>query len=609
MSGYRAPVAEMRFTMDTVGHLGDIAAIPANKNCTEDLVVDILRGAARFGHEVLVPLNAPGDRQGCRLENGVVRTPAGCAEAYARFVADGWNGVSLDPDHGGQGLPAIVGTAVQEIWHGSNMAFALCTLLNQYAAGLVSAFATPGLKRRFLPKLVSGEWNGTMDLTEPQAGSDLGRIQMRAKPEGDHYRLFGQKIFITFGDHDWTPNVVHLVLARLEGAPQGVKGLSVFLVPKVMVGGDGSLGPRNDVRCISLERKLGIHASPTCVMSYGDDGGAVGYLVGEANQGIQCMFHMMNGARLGVGLEGVGVAEAATQKARAFARERRQGRSDGDPGRHGPIPIAEHPDVRRMLLSMQARTEAARALAYYAAAQVDLSRRQPSAAARNAARSRLDLVTPLVKACCTEAGIAVADTGIQVHGGVGYVEETGATQFLRDVRITAIYEGTNGIQARDLAMRKVLADGGAAMESLIADMRETLAALPGASHEDLSPIRVSLNAAVGALTAGTAWILESSQRDIRIGLAAATPYLRLAGTAVSGWLMARQALAASQRLAEARANHEFLASRVALARFYAATDLAAVEAHCHAMTAGAPATLNPSFDGAVDGRPEPCHGR
>ncbi len=596
MTAYRAPVAAMRFTMETVGALGDIAALPSNESCTNDLVGDILHGAAQFGHDVLVPLNAPGDREGCRLENGVVRTPAGCAEAYARFVADGWNGLSLDPEHGGQGLPVLVGTAVQEIWHGSNMAFALCTLLNQYAAGLVSAFASSDLKRRFLPKLISGEWNGTMNLTEPQAGSDLGSIRTRARPQGDHYGLFGQKIFITFGDHDWTANVVHLVLARIEGAPQGIKGLSVFLVPKVMVAADGSLGARNDVRCLSLERKLGIHASPTCVMSYGDDGGAVGYLVGEVNQGIQCMFHMMNGARLGVGQEGVGVAEAATQMARAFARERRQGRPDGNPGNQGPIPIEEHPDVRRMLLSMRARTDAARALAYYAAAQVDLSRLHPSPAARDAARSRLDLMTPLVKACCTEAGTAVADTGIQVHGGAGYVEDTGAAQFLRDVRIAAIYEGTNGIQARDLALRKVLADGGGAMESFIADMRVTVATLQDSRHEDLSTIRTSLGTAVEVLAAGTAWLLDSSRRDIRIGLAAATPYLHLAGATASGCLMARQALAAAGRLEEEGEDRGFLASRISSARFYAATDLAAAAAHCHAMTAGAPATLACSLD-------------
>src|SRR5579862_4905960 len=455
---YAAPLDDMRFVIDTV------AALDAG---TAEVADAVLAEAAKFAAAELDPLNRPADRIGSVLENGVVRTPPGFREAYRRYIEAGWMGLHCDPEHGGQGLPLSLAAAVVEMWNSACMGWALCPLLNFGAIELLQAHGTAAQKRLYLDKMVAGEWTGTMNLTEPQAGSDLGALRARAVPVhderwGDHYRISGQKIFITYGDHDLTDNIIHMVLARTPGAPPGSRGISLFLVPKFLPGGDGKPGERNDLRPLRLEEKLGIHASPTCVMSYGDAGGAVGWRIGEENRGLECMFTMMNSERLLVGVQGVAIAERAYQQAREYARSRVQGHPVGQPRDGGALPIIHHPDVRRMLMWMRAATEAMRALAYVAAAAIDTSRREPDPQARFHAERRADLLIPIVKAWCTDMGVEVASLGIQVHGGMGYIEETGAAQYYRDARIAPIYEGTNGIQANDLVGRKLARDKGEA---------------------------------------------------------------------------------------------------------------------------------------------------
>src|SRR5882762_5418977 len=509
---YAAPLADMRFVLEEVAALDQLATLPGYAAASPDLVDAILDEAAKLAGNELAPLNQPADRAGSVLENGVVRTPPGFREAYARYVEGGWNGLAFDPEYGGQGLPLALAIPVAEMWNSACMSFALCPLLTVGAVELLQAHGSNEQKRRYLGKLVSGEWTGTMNLTEPQAGSDLGALRSRAVPAhdprwGEHYRITGQKIFITYGDHDLVPNIVHMVLARTPEAPPGYRGISLFLVPKFLPDGGGGVGSRNDIRTLSLEHKLGIHASPTCVLAYGEDEGAIGWRIGEENRGREYMFTMMNGARLNVGLQGVAIAERAYQQARDFARIRVQGRPLGATANAEPLPIIHHPDVRRMLLWMRTATEAMRALAYYTAGMIDQGRRHPEPAARRAAGRRADLLIPVVKAWCTDLGVAVASTGIQVHGGMGYVEETGAAQHLRDARIAPIYEGTNGIQANDLVGRKLMRDKGAAARALIAEMRETDAALGARAGEDSSAICGQLSPAVDALEAATAWIV------------------------------------------------------------------------------------------------------
>ncbi|MBI3454119.1 MAG: acyl-CoA dehydrogenase, partial [Rhodospirillales bacterium] len=454
MSTYTAPLNELGFVLEEIAGLPRIAALPGYDHATSDLVGQVLEEAGKVASEVLAPLNTVGDRTGSVLENGVVRTPPGFKEAYRQHVDGGWNSVPFDAEHGGQGLPWVVATAIQEMWTSANFAFNLCPLLNLGAVELLQAHGSAEQKRLFLPKMVSGEWTGTMNLTEPQAGSDVGALRTRAERADGHYKIIGQKIFITYGEHDFTDNIIHLVLARTPGAPAGSKGISLFVVPKFQVGPDGQMGPRNDLRCVSLEHKLGINASPTCVMAYGDNGGATGYLIGEENRGLEYMFTMMNSARLNVGLQGVSIAERAYQQARDFAHTRMQGYDMAKRG-DGPVPIIRHPDVRRMLLVMRANTEATRALAYAAYAALDHADRHPDAAERQRWQARVDLLTPVVKAWSTDTGVEVASLGIQIHGGMGFIEETGAAQHLRDARIAPIYEGTNGIQANDLVFRKL----------------------------------------------------------------------------------------------------------------------------------------------------------
>jgi len=557
MTAYRAPIEEMLFVMNEIGELDGIAALPGYEDATPDLVAAILEEAGKLGTDVLDPINASGDREGCVLENGVVRTPAGFKDAYEQFIDAGWNSMPFDPAYGGQGLPWLVSTGVSEIWHGANMAFGLCPLLTGGAAELLSIHGSDELKGVYLEKMISGEWTGTMNLTEPQAGSDLARVRTKAVRDGNAYRISGQKIFITYGEHDFTDNIVHMVLARTPDAPDGIKGISLFVVPKFLVNEDGSLGERNDLRCGSLEHKLGINASPTAVMLFGENDGAVGYLVGEENRGIEYMFTMMNNARLAVGLEGVAIAERAYQRARAFAEDRVQGR-DSATGSKEPVAIIQHPDVRRMLLSMRSQTEAVRALAYWVSSRLDIAHRHPDAETAKKAQSYVDLLTPIVKAWSTDIGVEVANTGVQVHGGMGFIEETGAAQHLRDARIAPIYEGTNGIQAIDLAGRKIAREGGETMNALIAEMRASIDAM-GHPH-------ARLTRAIDELERATDWIVQSFAETPVTALAGAVPYLRLAGIAIGGWLMVRTYEAAK---AKAEENPLLSQRRQASVSFYA----------------------------------------
>jgi alkylation response protein AidB-like acyl-CoA dehydrogenase len=569
MADFIAPLADIRFALDELVLLPEIAALPGYEQASDDLVTAVLEEAGKLADEVLAPLNATGDREGAKLENGAVRTPSGFPEAYRRYVEGGWNALPFAPEHGGQGLPIALSTAVVEMWSAANMSFMLGPVLTLAAVDLLEAHGSPEQQHLYLDKLVSGEWTATMNLTEPQAGSDLGALRTRAVKDRDHYRITGQKIFITYGDHDWTDNIVHLVLARTPDAPAGTKGISLFIVPKFLPGEDGGAGQRNDLRPVSLEHKLGIHASPTCVMSYGDGGGATGYLIGEENRGIEYMFTMMNNARLHVGLQGVAIAERAYQQAVSYARTRIQGRPVGSGSVTPPLPIIHHPDVRRMLLAMKALTEAMRGVAYVTAGGIDRARRHTDLAIRQGAQQRVDLLIPVVKAWSTDLGVEVASLGIQVHGGMGYIEETGAAQHLRDARIAPIYEGTNGIQANDLTGRKLMRDRGAAANALIAEMRETgtlLAAQPG---DDLAAIRAHLRPAVDALDEATRWIVENWDEDPARTLGGAVPYLKLLGTVAGGWVMARAALAAQRRLATRDGDRTFNEAKIITARFYA----------------------------------------
>ena len=572
MADYTPPIDEMRFVLNHVVDLAAIGRLPGYDAATPDLVDHVLEAAGKFAANELAPLNQSGDRQPARLENGVVRMADGFKEAYAAFVAGGWNGLPFPEQWGGQGLPWTVATAVGEMWHSANMAFGLCPILTQAGVELLLRCGTPEQQERYLPKLVSGAWTGTMCLTEPQAGSDVGALRTRAERDGDHYRIRGTKIFITFGEHDYTDNIIHMVLARLPDAPSGTRGISLFLVPKFLVGEDGMPGARNDLRCVSLEHKLGIHASPTCVMSFGDNEGAIGYLIGEEHGGMRAMFTMMNLARLQVGLEGLAIAERAYQAARSYAGERIQGRRHN--GRAAPARIIEHPDVSRTLLAIKARIEAMRALVYSAAAALDHAVRAPDPAVRQRAAGRLDLLTPLVKAWCSDLGFEIASDALQVHGGMGYIEETGAAQHLRDARINMIYEGTNGIQALDLVGRKLaLADGRLPWE-LFEDLEGSLSMLEGAGHPDLA---ASLGGSLEALRQATTWLQKADPDDAAAG---ATPYLRMFATTVGGFLLARGALAArvfDDRLA---------ADRLASASFFVHQLLPPATALLPAVTAG-----------------------
>ncbi|MFL6650008.1 MAG: acyl-CoA dehydrogenase [Sulfurifustaceae bacterium] len=589
MPRYIAPVEDMLFVMHELAGFDEIAKLPGCGDLTPDLLRSILEEAGRFASEVLLPLNQPGDRHGARVESGVVTTPPGFKDAYKKFVDAGWNAVPCPPKFGGQGMPQLLAMALREMWDAANMSFSLCSMLTQGAVEAIETHASEELKRRFLPKLVSGEWTGTMNLTEPQAGSDLAAVRTRAVPEGDHYRISGTKVFITYGEHDWTENIVHTVLARLPDAPEGVKGISLFIVPKYLVNPDGSLGARNDVHCVSLEHKLGIHASPTAMLSYGEKGGAIGYLVGQPNRGLEYMFLMMNRARVAVGMEGIALCERAYQEALAYARERVQGRPIGA-SESGRAPIIHHPDVRRMLMSMKAQAEATRALAYYATANLDKALRHPDAKTRARAQAIADLLVPVVKGWSTEQAVEVASTGVQVHGGMGFIEETGAAQLLRDARITTIYEGTTGIQANDLIGRKVARDAGATVKSVISEMQQTCRQIGELRGEDFKAIGTSLASGVTALEQSTHFLLDTHGADPRAAFAGSVPYLMLLGVVAGGWQMARAAMAAQKRLA-AGGDKRFHETKIGTARFYADHLLPRAGAYRHEILNGAASTL------------------
>jgi 3-(methylthio)propanoyl-CoA dehydrogenase len=564
---YAAPLRDMIFTLEEIAGIGEIATLPGYADATPDLVRTVLDEAGKFAAGVLASLNRTSDQQGSRLENGVVRTPDGFRDAYAQFVAAGWNSLQFDPEHGGQGLPWALAAAIHEMVTSACMSFSLCPLLTQGAVELLGSHGSAAQKRTYLTKLVSGEWCGTMNLTEPQAGSDVGALRTRAVKDGDRYRITGQKIFITFGEHDMAENIVHMVLARTPGAPPGVKGISLFIVPKFLVGPDGALADRNDLRCVALEHKMGIHGSPTAVMAYGDNGGAIGELVGEENRGIEYMFTMMNTARLSVGIEGLAIAERAYQQARDYARTRIQGRA-ADGSDASAVPIISHPDVRRMLMTMRAQIEAMRALVAFVAGSVDRAKRHPDAAERARHQTMVDLLTPVVKAWCTDTGCVATSTAVQIHGGLGFIESTGAAQHFRDARIAPIYEGTNGIQAIDLVSRKLARDGGAGMRELIAAMRTTVeVAKSGGEGQFLA---MHLGEAIGQLSVATDSLAAVVKRDRTAALAVASPYLALVGTVAGGWLLAKAALAARRRRSDAAENDGYLAAKESIARFYAA---------------------------------------
>ena len=564
MSTYVAPLKDMLFVINELAGLDEVSRLPGCEDVNAELVEAVLGEAAKFAQEVLEPLNRVGDEQQAKLADHVVTSPAGFKQAYTQFREAGWNGLGGLTAFGGQGLPHIVANPVQEMWNSSNMAFCLCPMLTSGVMEALGHHASTEQLQRYMPKLSSGEWSGTMNLTEPQAGSDLAAVRAKAIPEGDHYKISGTKIFITWGEHDMTDNIVHLVLARLPDAPEGVKGISLFIVPKFMVNADGSPGARNDVKCISIEHKLGIHASPTCVMQYGDAGGAIGYLVGEANRGLEYMFTMMNHARLGVGLEGVAVAERAYQHALEYARTRVQGREVGQ--RSGDrVTIIHHPDVRRMLMHMKSQIEAMRALAYVAAATLDKARHHPDAIEKRRNQALIDLLIPVVKAWCTELCVEIASTGVQIHGGVGFVESTGAAQYLRDARITTIYEGTTGIQANDLVGRKVGYEKGATAMALITEMRKTAAALAGG---ELAAIGQSLAGSIDALETATAWIVDTYPKNPNAVFAVAVPYLKLFGTVGGGWMMVRAAEVAARKRGEPGADASFYEAKLITTRFY-----------------------------------------
>ncbi|MFQ8431384.1 acyl-CoA dehydrogenase [Amaricoccus sp. W119] len=576
MTDYTPPLREIRFALDALAGLPDLARLPGYEEATPDLTDSILEEAGKIASGVLAPLNRVGDLDGAKLTDAGVRTTPGWSGAWGTLIEGGWNGLSYPTEYGGMGLPGVLNLAVQEMWAAANLAFSLCPMLTQGATNAINTYGSDDQKARFLPNMVSGEWTGTMNLTEPLAGSDLAAVRTRAVPEGDHYRITGQKIFITYGDHDLAENIIHLVLARLPDAPEGVKGISLFIVPKVLED-----GTPNDVACVSLEHKLGIHGSPTAVLAFGEKGGALGELVGEPNRGLEYMFAMMNHARLGVGLQGLAIAERAYQQARAYARERRQGKPVGWTG--GPVGIVEHPDVRRLLMSMKARIEAMRGLIYRVGADTDISHAHPDPEVRAAARRRVDLLTPVAKGWSTETGIELASLGVQVHGGMGYIEETGAAQHWRDSRITSIYEGTTAIQANALVGRNVLRDGGAAVGEFIAEVAgEGRALADGPLAAEGAALVEAADTAARAVEA----LVAAGRGDPRRAFAGSVPFLMLLGTLAGGQALARAASAAQAEIDKGE-NDPWWQARVGLARFYMAHVLPRAAAELPAIREGA----------------------
>ena len=563
MHEYRPPLGDINFVLDNIVGFDRIASMDGYEHADRETITALLDEAARFAVEQIVPLNVVGDIQGVRVEDGAVRTADGFAAAYKKFVAAGWNAVSFDPEYGGGGIPWVVGLAVQEIVTASCMAFSVCPLLTQGAIELLAHHGDEIQKETYLPRMISGAWSATMNLTEPQAGSDVGALTTRAEPSSDGtWRVSGTKIFITYGDHDMTENIIHLVLARTPDAAQGTSGISCFIVPKFLINPDGSIGERNDVQVLSSEHKLGIHASPTCVMSFGGDGGAVGYLIGEQGAGMRYMFTMMNSARLSVGMQGVALAERAYQQARTYAMERVQGLPIGsdDPTET----IVGHADVRRMLMTMKANIEAMRAVMYENAATMDRANHSSDRDEQRRQNARTAIYTPLSKAWGTEVGFEMTSLAIQVFGGMGYIEETGVAQYMRDLRIAPIYEGTNGIQALDLVFRKIPMDGGSVIAELIEEMDALASSIEGTPLADLGA-RLALAVSDARLVVG--WITEQLPINPNSVAAGATPFLRLLGVTVGGWFLAREAVAALTILDTTPEDPQAL-DKIATARFY-----------------------------------------
>ena len=581
---YHAPLDDLSRALESAAGLTGLIESGIYGELDAETIQAVIEEAGKFAADTLAPLNWKGDRTGVTLKDGVVTTPEGWGAAYTAWAQAGWAALPCATEFGGQGLPHVLSTAVGEIWNSANLAFGLCPLLTQGAIDAIVAHGTPELKALYLPKMIAGQWTGTMNLTEPHAGSDLGTLRTKAERQADaSYKITGTKIYITYGEHDLTENIIHLVLARLPDAPPGTRGISLFLVPKFLVDKDGTLGARNDVKCVGIEHKLGIHASPTCTMAYGEKGGATGYLIGEENKGLNVMFIMMNAARLAVGVQGVSVAEAATQKAVQYANERRQGRATGAPA--GDMsPIIQHPDVRRNLMTMKALTAAARAICLATAREIDVAERSKDPAARKAAHMRGALLTPVAKSFSTDIGCEVASIGVQVHGGMGFVEETGAAQYYRDARILPIYEGTNGIQAIDLVTRKLPLEGGAVARAYIAELKATADEVRRSNTPEFGRMGERLDEAVDALTEASQWMSKALVSNQDAALAGAAPYLRLFGLASGGTYLARAALAS------ARAGHAS-ATHVATARFFAENLAAAAPGLARTILDGADSVL------------------
>ena len=591
---YSVPLKDMLFTLEHVAGIGAVAQLPGLADAGIDTAAAVLEECAKFNEGVIAPLNWPSDQQPSALNNGVVTTSPGFIEAFHAYAQAGWQGIQHPAEFGGQGLPKCIGTPCVEMLNAASLSFALCPLLTDGAIEALLTAGTSAQQATFIPPMIEGRWTGTMNLTEPQAGSDLALVRTRAvgQPDGS-YRIFGQKIYITYGEHDMAENIVHLVLARTPEAPEGVKGISLFIVPKFLVNSDGSLGARNDVWCTSIEHKLGIKASPTAVLIYGDGKGdvgegAVGYVIGEENRGLEYMFVMMNAARFAVGMQGIAIADRAYQKAVSYARDRVQSRDVA--GSAAPVPIIRHPDVRRMLMTMRALTEGARSLAYVAAAACDAGHYAADTETRKRNMAVYEFLVPIVKGWSTEMSLEVTSLGVQVHGGMGFIEETGAAQFYRDARILTIYEGTTAIQANDLIGRKTARDGGAVARTLIAAIGETLQALEGRDG-DLGAIRNALAAGAQSLHEVVDFIVASARSDVRAVFAGSVPYLKLAGVVLGGWQLARAALAARSLLDSGHADTDFLAAKIGTARFFADHVLSQAPAMRHAIVSGAAGAL------------------
>lgn len=591
MKEYAPPLRDMEFVLRELVPLEEVARLPGFEEAGPEIAEAILKEAGKFAASVLSPLNAVGDKQGARAKDGEVTTSPGWQSAYRQFVEGGWNALAAPVEHGGQGMPRLVSALVEEMWNGANMAFALCPMLTRGAIEALELRGSDEQKHTYLPRLVTGEWTGTMVLTEPGAGSDLAAVRTKAVPQPDgSFKLEGQKIFITYGEHDLAENIVHLVLGRTPTAPEGVKGISLFVVPKFLVGPDGRPGARNDVRCTALEHKLGIHGSPTAVLQFGEQGGATGWLVGEENRGLEYMFIMMNAARYAVGIEGVGLSERAYQRALDYARERLQGTELGSKSKE-KVAIVRHPDVRRMLMLMKSRTEALRAVACAVAAATDVARAHPDEAVRARSQAFVDLMIPVVKGWSTESAVEIASLGVQVHGGMGFIEESGAPQHLRDARITPIYEGTTGIQAADLIGRKVARDKGEALGRLVAEMRQVAVECAAAGDAQLAAIGARLEEGVAAVEAAGRWLVATYGPDVRSASVGAVPFLELLGVVTSGWQSARAALKARALLAAGQGDASFLQAKVITGRFYADHVLVRAPGLAQAVVGGADAVL------------------